>query len=261
MRSLQIGATGMHAQQMNVDVISNNIANMNTTGYKRQRASFMDLMYQNLDRPGTTSSDAGTTVPSGIQIGLGVRTGAVYRSHSQGTLEITENTYDLALNGDGFFQIELPSGETAYTRDGSFQLNENGEMVTAQGYVLEPGITIPDDAVDVEINEQGQVFAAIDGQANMTEVGQIELATFINKAGLVAIGNNLLTESESSGTPITGNPGEDQFASIRQGAVEQSNVNVVEELTRMISAQRAYEMNSNVLSTSDEMMQTVSQLR
>lgn len=261
MRSLDIGATGMQAQQMNVDVISQNIANMTTTGYKRRRADFKDLMYQNITRPGTTSSDAGTIVPAGLQMGLGVRAAGVYRIHEQGTLKVTENPLDLAINGDGFFQIELPSGETAYTRDGVFQVNQDGELVTGMGYLLQPGIVIPEDATDIEINESGQVFAKIQNQVNMQEVGQIELSNFVNPAGLDAIGDNLLLETEASGAPVNGNPNEDNFGSIRQGILESSNVNVVEEITNLISAQRAYEMNSKVISASDEMLSTVVQLR
>lgn len=261
MRSLDIGATGMQAQQMNVDVISNNIANQTTTGFKRQRAAFHDLIYQNVDRPGSTSSDSGTIVPAGIQFGLGVRAGGVYRLHEQGSLQITDNELDLALTGNGFFQIETPEGEIAYTRDGTFQINENGEMVTVQGFILEPGITIPEDAIGIDINASGEVLVKIDGQVEMQNVGQIELANFVNPAGLEAIGNNLLLETAASGAPITGNPGEAEFAEIRQGALEQSNVNIVDEITRLIAAQRAYEMNSNIISTSDEMMQTVSNLR
>lgn len=261
MRSLDIGATGMIAQQLNVDVISNNIANQTTSGFKRQRAAFSDLIYQSVDRPGSTSSDSGTTVPSGIQFGLGVRTGAVYRQHEQGSLQITDNDLDLAITGDGFFQIELPNGDTAYTRDGTFQVNENGEMVTVQGFIVQPGITIPEDATQIDINASGEVLATIQGQIEQQNVGQLQLASFINPAGLLAIGDNLMTETIASGAPITGNPAEEQFGSIRQGALEQSNVNIVEEITRLIASQRAYEMNSNVISTSDEMLQTVTQLR
>ncbi|MCD8570264.1 MAG: flagellar basal-body rod protein FlgG [Alphaproteobacteria bacterium] len=261
MRSLDIGATGMIAQQLNVDVISNNIANQTTSGFKRQRAAFSDLIYQTVDRPGSTSSDAGTTVPSGIQFGLGVRTGSVYRQHEQGSLQITDNDLDLAITGEGFFQIEMPDGTTAYTRDGTFQVNENGEIVTVQGYRVMPGITIPQDATQIDINLSGEVFATIQGQIDQSNVGQLELSSFINPAGLAAIGDNLLIETTASGTPVNGNPSEDQFGGIRQGALEQSNVNIVEEITRLIAAQRAYEMNSNVISTSDEMLQTVSNLR
>lgn len=261
MRSLDIGATGMQAQQMNVDVISNNIANMTTSGFKRQRAAFLDLMYQSVDRPGSTSSDAGTTVPAGIQFGLGVRTGAVYRMHEQGTIQVTGNELDLAITGQGYFQIALPSGEIAYTRDGTFQVNENGELVTVQGYVVQPGITIPEDALSIDINNSGEVMISVQNQTALTNVGQLELATFINPAGLDAMGDNLFLETTASGSPTTGVPNEEQFGGIQQGALEQSNVNVVEEITRLIAAQRAYEMNSNVISTSDEMLQTVSNLR
>ncbi len=261
MRSLDIGATGMLAQQTNVDVISNNIANMTTAGYKRRRASFQDLIYQNIDRPGSTSSDAGTTVPTGIQLGLGVRTGAVYREHGQGAIRITENPLDLAITGEGFFQVALPSGEIAYTRDGTLQMNENGELVTVQGFLIDPGITVPADALNVDINEEGEVIVQIAGQTTPQNVGQIQLANFVNPAGLDAIGDNLYLETDASGSPTTGNPGQEEFGSIRQGAIETSNVNVVEEITSLITAQRAYEMNSNVISTSDEMLQTVSQLR
>jgi flagellar basal-body rod protein FlgG len=261
MRSLDIGATGMLAQQTNVDVISNNIANMTTTGYKRRRASFQDLIYQNIDRPGSTSSDAGTTVPTGIQLGLGVRTAGVYREHGQGALRITENPLDLAITGKGFFQIQTPDGDIAYTRDGTFQVNENGELVTIQGFIVDPGITIPDDATAIDINADGEVNVSLSGQTATQNVGQLQLANFINPAGLDAIGDNLYLETDASGSPTTGTPNQDDFGSIRQAAIETSNVNVVEEITNLITAQRAYEMNSTVISTSDEMLQTVSQLR
>lgn len=261
MRSLDIGATGMLAQQMNVDVISNNIANMTTSGYKRQRAAFQDLIYQNISRPGATSSDSGTTMPSGLQMGLGVRTGAVYRMHGQGAVQITENNLDLAVTGEGMFQIQLPSGDTAYTRDGTFQMNENGELVTVQGYLVDPGITIPADATSIDINPSGEVLVKIPGQTALQNVGQLQLANFINPAGLEAIGDNMFLETDASGPATIGNPNEDEFGAIRQGALEQSNVNVVEEITLLIAAQRSYEMNSKVISTSDEMLQTVSQLR
>lgn len=261
MRSLDIGATGMLAQQLNVDVISNNIANMTTTGHKRQRAAFQDLIYQNIDRPGSTSSDAGTTVPSGLQLGLGVRAGAVYRQHGQGAIRITENPLDVAITGEGFFQIQLPNGDTAYTRDGTFQMNENGEIVTVQGFLVDPGITIPADAIDIDINENGEVLVSLPGQTATSNVGQLQLANFVNPVGLEAIGDNLYLETDASGAPTTGTPGLDEFGRLRQGALEQSNVNVVEEITELITAQRAYEMNSTVISTSDEMLQTVSNLR
>jgi len=261
MRSLDIGATGMLAQQMNVDVISNNIANMTTSGFKRQRAEFHDLIYQNKLRPGATSSDANTTVPSGMQFGLGVGLGSIYRLHEQGTIKMTENALDLAITGDGYFQIELPDGDTAYTRSGVFQLNENGEIVTAQGYPLQPGFTIPDDAEDIVVNGSGEVLVKLPGQIDMQNLGQIQLATFINTGGLEGIGDTLFLETTASGPAIVGNPDEDNFGEIRQGALENSNVNVVEEITNLIAAQRAYEMNSNVITTSDEMLQTATQLR
>lgn len=261
MRSLDIGATGMLAQQMNVDVISNNIANLTTTGYKKQRAAFQDLLYQSIDRPGSTSSDAGTTVPSGIQLGLGVKPGAVYRMHSQGTVQRTENDLDIAILGRGFFQIDMPDGTTAYTRDGTLQVNENGEIVTVQGFTVQPSITIPEDAISVDINREGEVIVGIQGQTAVSNLGQFQMADFVNPAGLEAIGNNLLVETEASGSPVTGIPGQEQFGSLQQGSLEQSNVDVVSEITKLIAAQRAYEMNSNIISTSDEMLQTVSQLR
>ena len=260
-RSLDIGATGMLAQQMNVDLISQNIANMTTTGYKRRNVAFQDLMYQNIDRPGSTSSDTGTIVPTGLQLGLGVRPAAVAREHGQGAVRITENPLDMAITGEGFFQIEMPNGNTAYTRDGTFQVNENGEIVTVDGYLLEPGITIPEDALTVDINAQGEVIVNLPNQTASQNIGQIELANFINPAGLEAIGDNLLLETDASGAPNTGNPGEDDFGAIQQSALEQSNVNVVEEITELITAQRAYEMNSNIISTTDEMLQTLGQLR
>jgi len=260
-RSLDIGATGMLVQQQNVDVISNNIANMTTSGFKRQRAEFHDLIYQNKLRPGATSSDADTTVPSGMQFGLGVNLSAISRLHEQGTLQVTGNKLDLAITGHGYFQIELPDGQTAYSRASNFQLNENGEIVTAQGYVLQPGITVPNDTSDIVINNSGEVLAQLPGEVEFSNVGQIELAAFINPGGLEAIGDTMFLETPASGNAQTGNPGEDVFGQIRQGTVENSNVNIVEEITNLIAAQRAYEMNSNVITTSDEMLQTVTQLR
>lgn len=261
MRSLDIGATGMLAQQMNVDVISNNIANMTTTGFKRQRVDFKDLIYQNIDKPGSQSSDISTLLPSGLQLGLGVRVGSVYKIHEQGALQITENPLDLAITGDGYFQITMPNGETAYTRSGVLQINENGEIVTTTGYLLEPNIVVPQNATSVDINENGEVFASIAGQVAQSNLGQIQLATFINPAGLEAVGDNLFLETAASGTPQVNNPGTEDTGTVRQGALENSNVNVVEEITSLITAQRAYEMNSTVIRTSDEMLQSVTQLR
>lgn len=261
MRSLDIGATGMMAQQLNVDVISNNIANMTTTGYKKQRAAFQDLIYQNLKRAGSSSSDAGTTVPSGLQVGLGVKTGAVYRMNTQGAVQITDNDLDMAILGRGYFQIELPNGDTAYTRDGTLQINENGELVTVQGYRVLPGITIPDNALSIDINAEGSVEVKVQGQVATQNLGQLQLADFINPAGLEAIGDNFFLETTASGAAITGNPNSEQFGKLEQGALEQSNVDVVAEITSLITAQRSYEMNSNVISTSDEMLQTLTRLR
>lgn len=261
MRSLSIAGTGMLAQQTNVDVISNNIANMNTTGYKRQRAQFQDLLYQQVSRPGAASNGPEARVPSGIQIGAGVRTGGVYRIAEQGALVQTDNRFDLAIQGLGYFQVQMPSGEIAYTRDGTFQLSDQGELVTSQGLRVEPGITIPQGAVDVVVSRSGEVQVKIAGEVEMQTVGQIELATFTNEAGLEAQGDNLFLATGASGEPTISAPGEPGFGSVAQGFVEASNVNPVAEITALITAQRAYEMNSRVVKTADEMLGTTSQLR
>lgn len=261
MRSLDIAATGMLAQQRNVEVVSNNLANMNTTAFMRRRTEFHDLIYQDLRRVGTTSSDAGTIVPSGVQLGLGVKLAAVYRIHEQGNLEATDNTFDLAVQGKGFFQITLPTGETSYTRDGTFQLDADGNVVTHDGYQISPAITIPNNAIDVTVNQSGEVLVKIEGQVAFSNVGRIQVATFPNEAGLEAKGDNLFIETPASGAPTTGNPGAVGFGTILQGFLETSNVNAVEEISNLISAQRAYEMNSKVIQTSDEMMGTLTALR
>jgi flagellar basal-body rod protein FlgG len=261
MRSLHIAATGMLAQQTNVEVISNNIANLSTTGFKKRRAEFQDLIYQNMRRVGSTSSDTGTVVPSGVQLGLGVKTAAVYRISEQGNLSQTDNRFDLAIRGPGFFQIELPSGETAYTRDGTFGLSPQGEIVTADGFRVLPGVQIPNQARDVTINANGEVLVKLDGQAALQNVGQIQTAIFANEAGLEAIGDNLFLESPASGQVQAGVPGAPGFGNIMQGFVETSNVNVVSEITSLITAQRAYEMNSKVITASDEMLSTLARLR
>ena len=261
MRSLDIAATGMLAQQRNVEVVSNNLANMNTTAFQRRRTEFHDLIYQDLRRVGTTSSDAGTIVPTGVQIGLGVKLAAVYRIHEQGNLEATDNTLDLAIQGKGFFQVLLPDGTTAYSRDGTFQLNGTGLMVTHDGYQVQPGITIPSNAIDVTVNNSGEVQVKIEGQTALSTVGQLQIATFLNDAGLEAIGDNLYKETPASGAATTGNPASTGFGSILQGFLETSNVNAVEEISNLISAQRAYEMNSKVIQTSDEMLGTLTALR
>ena len=261
MRSLSIAATGMLAQQLNVEVISNNIANMNTTGYKRQRAEFQDLLYQNLRRVGATSSDTGTIVPSGVQIGVGVKTAAVYRITEQGNVISTGNTLDLAIQDRGLFRIELPSGDDGYTRAGAFQLSPDGEIVTTDGFTVSPGIAIPQDAVDISISATGDVQVKIAGQVDPVNVGQLELVTFANVAGLEAIGDNMFLETPASGSAIVGVPGLDGVGTILQGFLETSNVNPVHEITTLITAQRAYEMNAQVITLSDEMLSTVNRLR
>ncbi len=261
MRALSIGATGMYAQQMNVETISNNIANMNTTGYKRQRPEFQDLLYQNLKRPGASSSDSNTVLPSGLQLGSGVRLDAVSRIHGQGAMDITDNQLDLAVNGDGFFQIQMPDGTIAYTRDGTFGVNGDGLMVTKEGYQVNPGLTIPQDATKVTVNANGAVWVKIDGQTAEQNIGQLNTVRFVNPSGLEAIGKNMYLQTDASGTPNEGIPSEDGFGAIEQGALELSNVNIVNEMTKMITAQRAYEMNSKVIQTSDEMLGTISNMR
>lgn len=259
MRSLDIAATGMQAQQLYVDVTSQNLANINTTAYKLQRPEFQDLLYQNAKRVGTNSSDTGTIVPTGIQIGLGVKAGAIYRNNGQGTMQSTDNPLDLAIQGKGYFQITQPSGEIAYTRDGAFQVSPDGTIVTADGFPVEPAITIPQNAISVSINASGEVFATIPNQTTPQNLGQIQTVSFINEAGLQAIGGNLFTETVASGSPITGTPGLDGFGTMLQGFLENSNVNPVTELTNLIKAQRVYEMNSKVVSKTDEMLQNLNQ--
>ncbi|MGK2284480.1 flagellar basal-body rod protein FlgG [Pedomonas sp. V897] len=261
MRALSIAATGMLAQQMNVEVISNNIANMNTTGFKRNRAEFQDLLYQNVRRVGAQTSESDTRVATGVQIGLGVRAAGVYRIAEQGNLTLTSNTYDLAIDGRGYFRVELPSGEEAYTRAGSFQLSDQGELVTADGYRVLPGIMVPPDAVDVTVGDDGTVQVKRAGQVEYQTVGQIDLAMFPNEAGLESIGDNFLMETPSSGVPTIGVPTQDGFGKLRQGMLETSNVNPVSEITSLITAQRAYEMNSKVIQTVDEMMNATNQIR
>lgn len=259
MRSLDIAATGMQAQQLYVDVTSQNLANINTTAYKVQRPEFQDLLYQDQRRVGTNSSDSGTIVPTGIQIGLGVKTAAIYRNNIQGTPNNTGGTLDIAIQGRGYFQVTLPSGEIAYTRSGVLQRSPDGELVTPDGYVLEPAITIPQNATDIAINASGEVLATIPNQVDPQTLGQIQTVTFINENGLSAMGNNLYLESTASGTPIIGTPGLEGFGTILQGFLESSNVNPVTELTNLIKAQRVYEMNSKVVSKSDEMLQSLNQ--
>jgi flagellar basal-body rod protein FlgG len=261
MRALDIAATGLQAQQTNVEVISNNIANMSTTGYKRRRAEFQDLIYENLRRAGSQSSDQGTVLPAGAQVGLGVRTGSVFRIAEQGSLTQTGNRFDLALRGNGYFPVTMPSGEIAYTRAGSFGLSPDGTIVTPEGFPLGAGITIPAAARDVTINAAGEVMVKLDGQVQPQVVGQLQIAIFANEGGLEAIGDNLLLATPASGNPQLGAPGAVGFGQVQQGFLEQSNVNVVQEITSLITAQRAYEMNSKVITAGDEMMSTLTQMR
>lgn len=262
MRSLQIAATGMQAQQTNVEVISNNIANMATTGHKRQRVEFQDLLYQNQRRVGSSTADANTVVPAGIQLGVGVRVGAVYRILEQGTLTMTNNPYDLAVSGRGYFQVQIPGQDQLfYTRAGAFTLNPQGQIVTQDGYPVQPVITIPQNATEVSISQTGLVQVTIPGQIQPQQVGQMTIGTFINPGGLESVGDNLMLETPASGQVTLGNPGAIGYGILRQGYLETSNVNPVTEITNLITAQRAYEMNSKVITTSDQMLQTTNQLR
>jgi flagellar basal-body rod protein FlgG len=261
MQALRTAATGMSAQQLNVEVISNNIANMNTVGFKRQRAEFQDLLYQTLERAGSQSSDQGTIVPTGVQIGGGVKAGSVYRVNEQGSMTRTDNQYDLAIDGRGFFQVLTPSGDTAYTRAGNLSVSAEGQLVTEDGYAIEPAITIPTDATSVTVSKTGQVEVIQAGQTAPSVAGQIELATFMNEAGLNAIGDNLLKETAASGPPVTGTPGSVGIGTLLQGYTEASNVDAVTEITALIVAQRAYEMNSKVISAADQMLQAANQVK
>jgi flagellar basal-body rod protein FlgG len=242
-------------------VISNNIANMTTTGYKRRRPEFQDLLYQSQRRIGATSSSEGTILPAGVQLGLGVKTAAVYRIPEQGDFVTTENSFDLAIQGSGYFVVELPTGEFSYTRSGNFQISPEGQLVTPDGYTVSPGITVPQEAIEVSINQEGLVSAKIAGQVEEQELGQLQLATFVNEAGLEATGSNLLQETAASGPALAGAPGTEGLGTVLQGSLESSNVNPVQEITALIAAQRAYDMNSKVITASDEMMATVTQLR
>jgi flagellar basal-body rod protein FlgG len=250
----------MLAQQTNVEVIANNLANMNTTGFKEQRAEFQDLLYQNVETPGAATSDTGTLLPSGIQLGSGVRTAAVYRIGGQGDLQSTSNPYDLAIQGQGYFHVTLPDGTDAYTRAGNFALSPQGQIVTDKGYTVAPGIAVPTNATAIQVNAQGQVSATIPGQVTPQSVGQLELVRFPNEAGLSSVGDNLLTETPASGAPQSGVPGSTGFGTIQQGFLETSNVNPVNEITSLITAQRAYEMNSKVITAADQMMSQTAQM-
>lgn len=253
LRALSTAATGMQAQQTNIDVISNNLANVNTTGYKKSRADFQDLMYQYVVEPGAPTSQ-NTINPSGIQIGLGVKTSSVQRVYTQGDLTSTGNQLDLAIEGDGFFQITRPDGSLAYTRSGSFQLNQNGELITSDGYLVAPGITIPADSTGVSIAQDGIVSVKQPGNNQATQVGQLTPVRFPNNSGLRALGYNMYEETQASGAPVIGIFGQQGFGRVSQGFLEGSNVSVVEQVVNMITAQRAYEASSKGITTADEML-------
>lgn len=259
-RSLWTAASGMQAQTLNIDVISNNLANVNTAGFKRSRADFQDLLYENMRSPGAPSS-AGTQVPVGIQIGHGTRPAAVNKVFLQGGLQQTSNELDLAIEGQGFFQILQPDGELAYTRSGAFKLDNDGRMVTSDGFVLEPEITVPSDAVALSVGMDGTVSVLQAGQSAPTDIGTIELARFLNPSGLQSIGRNLYRETPASGEVITGTAGQDGLGPIAQGYQEMSNVSVVDEMVNMITAQRAYEINSKAIQAADEMLQMANNVK
>ncbi len=254
-RSLFTAATGMVAQQLNLDVVANNIANVNTSGFKKNRADFQDLMYQIIEEPGTAANQTGTS-PTGIQIGLGVRPAAVGKIHSQGDFESTNNPLDMAIEGDGFFQVTLPTGETMYTRNGSFKLDATGNLVNSDGYPMSPTITIPQDAVSVTVTADGFVNVKQPGQTQTSQIGQVQVARFPNPAGLKARGRNLLEQTDSSGAPTLATPGQNGVGTLAQGFLESSNVSVVEEIVQMVSGQRAYEANSKVIQTADQLLST-----
>jgi flagellar basal-body rod protein FlgG len=258
-RSLWISKTGLDAQQMQMDVISNNLANVSTSGFKKSRAVFEDLLYQNIRQAGSQSSQQ-SQLPSGLQLGTGVKPVATERIFTQGNLQQTSNDKDVAIQGQGFFQILLPDGTTAYTRDGSFQVDSQGQLVTASGFPVQPSITIPANAQSLSIGRDGVVSITTPNSTATTQVGQIQLATFINPAGLQAKGENLYVETTASGNPNTNTPGTNGAGLLSQGYVETSNVNVVEELVSMIQTQRAYEINSKAITTSDQMLQKLSQM-
>ena len=256
MRALHTAATGMMAQELNVQVISNNIANLRTTGYKKQRAEFQDLLYENVRRVGTQSSDQGNVLPVGVEIGSGVKTVGTPRVMSQGSMLPTSKDLDVAIRGEGFFKILMPDGRFGYTRDGSFEMDNQGRIVTAQGYLVQPAITVPQNSTGLTINAQGQVAVTPAGTTTPTVLGQLETSLFINKTGLSSIGDNLFIETPASGTPQNATPGTAGYGDLLQGNLEQANVEVVSEISDLIAAQRAYEMNAKVISAADQMMQS-----
>jgi flagellar basal-body rod protein FlgG len=260
MQALHTAATGMAAQELNVQVISNNIANLRTTGFKKQTAAFQDLIYEHVRRVGAQASDQGTILPVGVDIGGGVKTVGTPRSMTQGTLSQTGNDLDLAISGEGFFKILMPDGTYQYTRDGTFQMDNQGRVVTAQGNPVQPTITIPNNASGITVSEQGQVSVTLPGSSSSSIVGQIGVTRFINKAGLQPVGSNQFTETPSSGPPQDGTANSEGYGKITQGSLEQANVDVVSEMSDLIAAQRAYEMNAKVISAADQMMQSTTAL-
>lgn len=261
MNALQIAASGMSAQQMRVDVVANNLANMSTTGYNPRRADFADLHYQQLARPGTVSAQDGSILPTGVQLGLGVRPASVSTVLGQGTLSETGGDLDVAIEGKGYLEVTLPSGAPAYTRDGALQRTGDGLIVTADGFQVSPGITIPSDARDVTINVDGEVYATFSGQVDPQPLGQLSLVGFTNEKGLEAMGSNLFLESPASGAPLTGTPGLEGLGQLRQGYLEESTVDSVREVTELIKAQRGYELNAKVITAADQMLAAATQVR
>lgn len=261
MKALQIAATGMSAQQMRVDVVSNNLANMSTTGYNARRADFADLHYQQLARPGTIAAEDGTMLPTGVQMGLGVRPAAVSVVLAQGTLSATGGDLDLAIEGQGYLEVTMPSGGSAYTRDGALKRTGDGLIVTSDGHPVAPGVTIPADARSVSINANGEVYAYFDGQVAPQQLGQLNLVGFTNEKGLEAIGSNLFLESPASGPPMVGTAGTDGLGMLRQGYLEESSVDAVREVTELIKAQRGYELNAKVITAADQMLSATTQVR
>jgi flagellar basal-body rod protein FlgG len=259
-RSLWTAATGMQAQELNIDVIANNLANVNTSGFKKSRAEFQDLLYESM-RPAGAASSADTTIPTGIQLGHGTRASAVQKIFTQGDFENSQNELDWAIEGDGFFQIELPNGDTSYSRCGEFKLDADGRIVNADGFPLVPQLTIPSDTISITVGMDGTVSVIQAGDSTPSEIGTLQLARFVNAAGLRSLGKNLFVPTEGSGDEIIGTPGEDGLGSIAQGFLEMSNVSVVDEMVSMITAQRAYETNSKVIQTSDEMLQMANNLK
>lgn len=261
MQALKTAATGMLAQQMRVDVISNNLANMSTTGYNARRAEFADLHYRQLAQPGTVNANDGTVLPTGVQLGLGVRPAAVAMVLAQGSLAATGGDLDIAIEGEGYFEVTLPTGDAAYSRDGAFNRTGDGLIVNSDGLQLAPGITIPDDARSISINSSGEIYAYFNGEVEPQLLGQVTLIDFSNPKGLEAIGGNLFVETEASGPPINGVAGEDGLGTIRQGYLEDSSVDAVREITELIEAQRGYELNAKVITAADQMLSATTQVR